>query len=137
MTEQTERLSLADLRTEAKNRRCELVTNEFLEDLLRRSNRLADLEREKHQSQGRASTPAVVEEDLLMERHDVEKLARYNAEVARGIVHTTAWAAKMRLLQMRFDDEQRKREGVIHLQPPAESLKGQAPPDSPDPLPQP
>jgi hypothetical protein len=35
------------------------------------------------------------------------QLAAYNAEVARGIVHTDEWKAKMAELQRRFDEEHR------------------------------
>lgn len=34
---------------------------------------------------------------------DTERLARYNAERARGIVHTPEWDAAMAQLQRRFD----------------------------------
>lgn len=35
--------------------------------------------------------------------YDFEALATYNAEVARGIVHTPEWVEKMRHEQDRFD----------------------------------
>jgi hypothetical protein len=35
--------------------------------------------------------------------YDVEKLARYNSEVARGIVHTDEWKAKMAAMQKTFN----------------------------------
>ena len=40
-----------------------------------------------------------------MERSDVETLATYNAEVARGIVHTELWNLKMERLQQQFNLE--------------------------------
>lgn len=41
----------------------------------------------------------------LLSSREVEELARYNAEVARGIVHTTEWKAKMAEQQRRFENE--------------------------------
>ena len=38
-----------------------------------------------------------------MESHDVRVLARYNSEVARGIVHTENWRKAMGALQERYD----------------------------------
>lgn len=38
---------------------------------------------------------------------DVRDLAIYNAEVARGIVHTPEWKAKMAAEQERFNEWQR------------------------------
>jgi hypothetical protein len=35
-------------------------------------------------------------------------LGRYNAEAARGIVHTDEWRAEMAQLQQRFDEHQRE-----------------------------
>jgi len=35
--------------------------------------------------------------------HEVDKLAIYNSERARGIVHTDAWREQMAELQTRFD----------------------------------
>lgn len=32
-----------------------------------------------------------------------DELARYNSEVARGLVHTDAWRSKMAALQAEFD----------------------------------
>jgi len=40
--------------------------------------------------------------DVLSER-DINQLATYNGERARGIVHTEAWVAEMAELQRRFD----------------------------------
>jgi hypothetical protein len=34
-----------------------------------------------------------------------EALARYNAEVARGLVHTPEWAAEMARVQRAFDEQ--------------------------------
>lgn len=44
----------------------------------------------------------------MQPRADVEALARYNAEVARGIVHTKAYDRQMADLQRRFDELQRR-----------------------------
>lgn len=38
-----------------------------------------------------------------MDASDVKTLGAYNAEVARGIVHTSEWKEKMRQLQQEFD----------------------------------
>jgi hypothetical protein len=40
---------------------------------------------------------------------ELNQLAAYNAERARGIVHTPAWTARMAELQARFDDAQWER----------------------------
>lgn len=47
-------------------------------------------------------------------------LARYNAERARGIVHTPEWRARMAHQQERFDWKQRRAAGIPteHLGPP-------------------
>jgi hypothetical protein len=42
-------------------------------------------------------------------------LANYNAERARGIVHTAEWQERMRLEQDAFDREQRR---MVNLGPP-------------------
>lgn len=39
----------------------------------------------------------------MISRKEVEALSRYNAEVARGIIHTPEHAARMAELQRRFD----------------------------------
>lgn len=38
---------------------------------------------------------------------EIDMLALYNSEVARGIVHTDEWKAVMAALQKRFNEEQR------------------------------
>jgi hypothetical protein len=38
-----------------------------------------------------------------MRRQDIETLGKYNAEKARGIVHTIEWVAEMNRLQSIFD----------------------------------
>ena len=38
-------------------------------------------------------------------REELETLARYNSEVARGLRHTTQWRSRMRALQRRFNLE--------------------------------
>lgn len=38
-----------------------------------------------------------------LSRSDIEVLGRYNAEVARGLLHTPEWKMKMAELQARFD----------------------------------
>ena len=43
------------------------------------------------------------------EPYEFNDLARYNAEVARGIVHTPEWREKMAEEQRRFNEQQRKR----------------------------
>lgn len=40
-----------------------------------------------------------------MNEFDLNELGAYNAEVARGIVHTEEWKRRMALLQDRFDFE--------------------------------
>lgn len=42
----------------------------------------------------------------VLKRSDVELLARYNSEVARGIVHNDAWIERMQSLQRQFNLEQ-------------------------------
>lgn len=37
---------------------------------------------------------------------DYDQLAIYNAEVARGIVHTPEWDQKMAAVQQRFNEQQ-------------------------------
>ena len=46
--------------------------------------------------------PALQPEDTIIARF--QPLAVYNAEVARGIVHTREWDAKMAELQREFDE---------------------------------
>lgn len=48
-----------------------------------------------------------------MTRDDVERLATYNSERTRGIVHTSEWQDKMKLLQQEFN------EGLFTVLPPA------------------
>ena len=40
-----------------------------------------------------------------MREHEINTLARYNGEVARGIVHTDEWKTKMAGYQERFNRE--------------------------------
>lgn len=47
-------------------------------------------------------------DDGLMD-HEVHELAAYNGRVAQGIVHTSAYAERMAVLQHRFDETQRAR----------------------------
>lgn len=39
-----------------------------------------------------------------MNRNEIEKLARYNAERVRGLVHTAEWRAEMATLQRQFNE---------------------------------
>ena len=39
----------------------------------------------------------------VLHRHEVDQLATYNAERARGIVHTDRWKAEMAEVQRRFN----------------------------------
>ena len=41
-----------------------------------------------------------------MTAQDVNILARYNSEVARGIMHDAKWVGKMERLQLLWNDEQ-------------------------------
>jgi hypothetical protein len=41
--------------------------------------------------------------DRGLTEYEVNQLATYNAERARGIVHTPGWQAQMAVLQARFD----------------------------------
>lgn len=41
--------------------------------------------------------------NLPLEGWEIEQLATFNAEVARGLVHTDVWRARMARLQARFD----------------------------------
>jgi hypothetical protein len=58
------------------------------------------------------------------EPYEFAQLAMYNAEVARGIVHTPEWKARMAHEQERFDWQTRREFlmrhefGVVHLGPP-------------------
>ncbi|WP_326646070.1 hypothetical protein OG884_15575 [Streptosporangium sp. NBC_01755] len=45
----------------------------------------------------------------VVELLDGDVLARYNAERARGIVHTEEWQARMAVMQLRFDVTHRRR----------------------------
>lgn len=45
------------------------------------------------------------------QKEGFDKLAKYNAEVGRGIVHTEAWKAIMRGLQNRFNHSERQEDG--------------------------
>lgn len=40
-----------------------------------------------------------------MKRHDIERLALYNAQRAQGVVHTKAYRKEMRQLQAQYDRE--------------------------------
>ena len=50
--------------------------------------------------------------------NDWMRLATYNAEVARGIVHTPEWNERMHREQAIFDREQRRKVGVSTPPPP-------------------
>lgn len=41
--------------------------------------------------------------------YELNQLSTYNAERARGIVHTAGWQAQMAVLQVRFDEAARAR----------------------------
>jgi hypothetical protein len=43
------------------------------------------------------------------EPYEFDDLARYNAEKARGLVHTPEWVKKMEAQQYRHDDEHMER----------------------------
>ena len=42
-----------------------------------------------------------------MNHEDIQALAGYNSEVARGIVHTQAWKDQMNQLQQEFNEEEK------------------------------
>lgn len=46
-------------------------------------------------------------------RYEMRQLADYNAEVARGLVHTLEWQTRMALLQDRFDQASSKIAGSL------------------------
>jgi hypothetical protein len=43
---------------------------------------------------------------------EVDRLGRYNAERARGLVHTETWQQQMATLQARFDDDMRAQDAA-------------------------
>jgi hypothetical protein len=45
----------------------------------------------------------------LIREHEINTLARYNAEVARGIVHTEEWKIKMAGYQARYNRDEQQR----------------------------
>jgi len=45
----------------------------------------------------------VVMDDLGLTMHQIDKLATYNAEVGRGLMHTDRYKHEMRVLQNRFN----------------------------------
>ncbi len=47
--------------------------------------------------------------DYGMDERDADALGRYNAECARGIVHTPEWADRTATLQRRFNEAQEVR----------------------------
>jgi len=47
--------------------------------------------------------PYATQDRMALSREETDTLARYNAEVYRGILHTPEWVAKMAVLQARFD----------------------------------
>ena len=47
-----------------------------------------------------------------MQRIDFDKLARYNGEKSRGIMHTDEYKKKMKLLQQQYDKEIRTQGGL-------------------------
>ena len=53
---------------------------------------------------------------------DFNTLGTYNAEVARGIMHTAQWIAKMGALQRRFNDGERARTNASHEASPGDGL---------------
>ena len=44
-----------------------------------------------------------------LDRHEIEILGQYNAEVSRGIMHTKKWKAKMAKLQKIFNNQYKLR----------------------------
>jgi hypothetical protein len=51
-----------------------------------------------------------------MERNEIEQLAQFNSERARGLVHTEEYSERMGRLQQQFDEEARislAKKGVI------------------------
>lgn len=42
-------------------------------------------------------------DQMRMDRYEVEMLATYNSEKARGLVHTPEWSARMEEFQRRFN----------------------------------
>lgn len=42
---------------------------------------------------------------LVLDKLEIDRLATYNTERMRGIVHTELWKAKMELLQQTLDRE--------------------------------
>lgn len=55
-----------------------------------------------------------------MEPRDLDELARYNSEKARGLVHTPEWDARMAEEQARFNTSWRERaarEGIEIIEP--------------------
>lgn len=47
--------------------------------------------------------PDVPSADFRLEQWELDTLATYNAEVARGLVHADKWRTRMGWLQTRFD----------------------------------
>lgn len=47
----------------------------------------------------------IINRDGALEKEETTKLATYNSEVARGLVHTPEWVSYMAHLQKRFNQE--------------------------------
>jgi len=63
--------------------------------------------------------------DLGLSEFELDRLGTYNAERARGIVHTPAWQAQMASLQAQFDEHQwQERAGWTEMFPPIELSPG-------------
>lgn len=52
---------------------------------------------------------------------DIELLARYNAEISRGVAHTDSWIDKMKLLQAQYNLENYG--AIVHLKKDARSFE--------------
>lgn len=57
---------------------------------------------------GRAHEEAQHARRYGMSEAQLKQLATYNAEVARGIMHTQAWQSRMTSLQVYFNEAQNK-----------------------------
>lgn len=49
------------------------------------------------------SEPNATQDHMALSSWELDTLGRYNAEVARGLLHTDEWKKKMEELQARFD----------------------------------
>jgi hypothetical protein len=72
------------------------------------------------------SRKLITEERYGLSDHAMQELAKYNSEVARGLVHTDEWRERMSILQDRYHEASRRDRRKEHSMVTVTSLLGPA-----------